>query len=67
MRPILSEDKILTVQGKPYRCDCGSNVFKELLPTHPSYSTKFRMFRCNGCLYLYSSDLWGAPTFEIKE
>lgn len=38
----MSEDKTIKLEGKPFRCSCGANVFKSFI-NHPSY------YRCNGC------------------
>ena len=46
--PLLNEDGslhqyILRIGGKPYRCECGCNVFH-----HPD-KTKLDVFQCNSC------------------
>lgn len=40
-------DKMVMIDGKSYRCECGGNVFKEYQPCH---------FRCNSCEVTYSGE-----------
>lgn len=46
-----SGDIILKVGGKPFRCECGCNVFRK---PHPI--TDPRQYKCNSCNALYRSE-----------
>jgi hypothetical protein len=44
------ENFILKVAGKPFRCQCGCNVF------HKPDDTRLEHYKCNGCELAYDAE-----------
>lgn len=47
----MTEDYLLTVQGEPFRCTCGCNVFRKSALGKLFGNDKY--FVCNGCQTFY--------------
>lgn len=49
-----NQDCLLTVGGKPFRCECGSNVFRQVV--YPNDPPEYVTYQCNGCFEIYCGE-----------
>lgn len=50
-----NQDSFLVVDGKPFRCECGANVFRQVV--YPGDPPGHVTFQCNGCFEIYCGEV----------